>query len=190
MKHLREEILPVIGKPANPSSGFVKVYSKSDGIYSLDSSGVETKLNNNPSATNFDAYDSTGGQSIEGTVTLNIDTEKENNGDDFSLSSDEITISNGGVYLVNFKVHAVLSVGTRGHFVSRLDIDTGSGFVADIPSSAVSYVRNTTSSGTATGICIRSLSDGDKIRISLTASTTCTTTQNWSSISIVKLSDG
>lgn len=114
----------------------------------------------------FDAYDNAGGQTFTtGTITVNIDTVRENTG--FSLASDVVTVINSGLYIIAFRVSTEISSGSaRSTSKAWLELDTGGGFSEVDGSRGFMYNRNSTAGDNSCSITVvLDLSAGDQLRI-------------------------
>lgn len=125
----------------------------------------------------FCAYDSAGGQTFTGTITVNLDTEFFASSSNYTLSADQVTITEAGRYLITYEcsVHAntnsrtqaqcfleantVEVTGTRSTLYCRLADYGATGslsIVADAPAGVVIRLRATRTTGSATLITIAS----------------------------------
>jgi len=79
----------------------------------------------------IDVYDNAGGQTTTGTpITLNLDTERQNIGNVFSLSGDVVTADTTGYFVFTVRVSTELNTGAdRSGSVAWLEENTGTGFV-------------------------------------------------------------
>jgi len=117
----------------------------------------------------FDAYDSTGGTSIDaGWTDVPLITERKKTSDFTHVaSSAEVTIGEDGTYLVHASVSVDASSGTsRSDSLTRLMIDTGSGYVEVAGVAGGIYNRQATQGhGTATRVAVLDLDSGDKLKM-------------------------
>ncbi len=123
--------------------------SDNDGILRYNATTNRWQISNDGGSYNdvhigniFYAYDDTGGQAITGTeITLNLDNEVFSD-DDYTLSTDEITINETGVYKITLSV-STDDIDTTGENRATTEIrlqedPLGVGAFADIPG-AVTY---------------------------------------------------
>lgn len=137
-------------------------------------------------------YDSTGGQSFTGTITVDLDTARENsNTSVFSISNGEITVAKNGKFFISYHTSLEQSTNTRSSSVAKLEIDTGSGFTTIPGTDSYGYHRNNNQGqNTCNGSCLINLTSGDKIRLNITrysGSATLVTIANASAINIIEL---
>ena len=112
-------------------------------------------------------FDNTGGQTIGASaVVINLDTAPVNVGGILSILNDEITVSQAGQYLIDFRVGGALASGTRTGFLAYLEKDSGSGF-SEIPGTRTSAYQRVVGEimGDASGAVIVTLAAGDKVRL-------------------------
>jgi hypothetical protein len=140
----------------------------------------------------YDIYDSTGGQSFtDGTITLNVDTERISSGD-FSNSTGEITCEfaeTNQLYYVSFRVSTDISTGTaRSTSYAWLELDDGGGFTEVAGFRGFMYNRDEDNAANSTEVSgFIYLNNGDKLRIRvarLGGSDTIITLANGSKISL------
>lgn len=116
------------------------------------------------------AYDTTGGQTFTTSFsTVNIDTISNSSSYDssnYSLATDQITITDAGQYKIEYQVSGDLAGGTRSGLIAKLQIDTGGGY-ADIPGTERTAYGRVIGEymGTASGSIIIDAGAGDKIQL-------------------------
>ncbi|MBN2307262.1 hypothetical protein JXD20_04725 [Candidatus Peregrinibacteria bacterium] len=139
-------------------------YSNDGGAFTTFGSGGSSGT-----AEYFDAYDSTGGTSIDaGFTDIPLGTERKKTTDfTHSTGSAEITVNTDGTYYVNYAVTTDITSGTnRSESEARLMLDTGSGYAAVAGSIAKMYNRTATQGdATASRSFTLDLSAGDKLKI-------------------------
>ena len=139
----------------------------------------------------FDAYDSTGGQTISSTtpITINIDSTRKNTGH-FSLTSNEVTFNTQDTFIIMFRVSVEVNSGSNiSTGVTYLELDTGSGFNELPGTRSYLYHHQDSNKGTntATSHLIYDAGIGDIIRIryqKLVGTDTLETLANGSGITI------
>ncbi len=110
------------------------------------------------------AYDSTGGSSAAnpGPVTVNLDAEHFTSSANYSLASDEITVTAAGRYLIAWAVsYDVPSSSSRSQLQTWLEVDT----VEVAGTRASMYMRMTNYGGTGHAQIYYDLSASDVVRI-------------------------
>jgi len=113
-----QHLLPEGAAPSTPSTGYVSVYAKADGLlYSKDDAGVETQLGGNV------ALGLTAGkaQQVDQTVSATVRAATT----DFTGESIEGTLSNSGVAITAF--HGVAGVTYKRKCLGAGDITAGAG---------------------------------------------------------------
>ena len=118
----------------------------------------------------LDIYDSTGGQSFIGTITVDLDTTRENsNTSVFSITSGEITVSKTGTFLVSYVASLDVTENTRTNSLSYLELDTGTGYSIVPGTNGYGYhMTAVNGENTASGNCILDLTSGDKLKLTTT----------------------
>ena len=140
----------------------------------------------------YDVYDTTGGQTFtSGTITINLDTERYNNGT-FSLVSDEVTVNTDMTAVITFRVSTTVSTGSaRSTSYAWLEEDSGSGFV-EVPGTRIFMYNRLLNNGhqTATCVLIMDITSGYSYRIRcarLYGTDTLTTIADGSSLTIQEI---
>ena len=136
-------------------------------------------------------YDDTADQNIATSETvINLNSTRLNNAPSvFSLSANQVTVSDSGFYLVSWNVGWKLGSGTRSGLRSYIQVDTGSGFSTIDASVAFSYGRLTGQyMGSSGGSIVLDLNAGYMIRLaSMGESETGVTAPNSVFLNIVHL---
>jgi hypothetical protein len=135
----------------------------------------------------FEVYDSIGGQTYLGTITVNLDTvNKNSNTSVFSLSMPDVTINKTGTFFYSYKVTVKSATNTRTNSLNWLEKNT-----ALIPQSiAYSYHQNSTNGESTTGSTgIVELTSGDTLRIrsQMINGSTLATVANGTSLVLIEL---
>jgi len=108
-----------------PSDGDAPVWNAANSRFQFEPAGSGGSSN---LTKYFDAYDALGGIGVTVPTTLNLDTVRQN-GDVtvYSLASDEVTISESGTYMFNFR--ATIGADATDDYDIWLEHDVGAGFV-------------------------------------------------------------
>lgn len=139
----------------------------------------------------FDVYNNGAIQTFTNTITLALDTVRENSGD-FTLTSSTITSVTAGTYLLIYRVSTDIASGSaRSCSRALLELDTGSGFSEVIGSRGYMYNRDSSNAdNTCTVSLILNLNVGDALRIRVnreSGSDTINVIQQGSGVTIVSV---
>ncbi len=146
----------------------------------------------------FDAYDSTGGQTISSdpsSTIININVARQLT-TEFSLASDVVTVNQSAIFCFIFKISANISSGaSRSQCRIWMERNTGSGFTEVPATTGYTYHRDATdvSEHTKTIQIILNVNSGDQFRIvmsQISGTSTIQTIANASGISIFSLDGG
>ncbi|MCV0439804.1 MAG: hypothetical protein K5880_14345 [Hydrogenophaga sp.] len=119
----------------------------------------------------FEAYDTTGGNTITTTIgTVALDTERTNTHPDifvFDNTNDEVQINQAGTYAIEYRVGLDVSSGTRTSSRAQLERQAAGGAFAEVAGARSFGYHRTTSQGEDTLMCkvIMDIDRGDTVRI-------------------------
>lgn len=114
----------------------------------------------------FSVFDTTGGQSFTGTITVNLDTVTLNtNANIYSIAADVPTIAQAGDYLIGYDCTIFESADDRTTFRCFLERDTGGGFAEIAGTAAFLTARNSDTQGTAGAAMALVVTAGDRFRL-------------------------
>ena len=118
----------------------------------------------------YNVYDGTGGQTISAATVVNLDTATTDVGSIFSLSSDEITISETGTFLFNYRVAFQRTGSAFGVAGAKIWLtkDSGAGYAAIEGSYAFATVTlSAIETNTAIASIVLNVTTGDKFKLNI-----------------------